>query len=178
MSVYLIDILRTVTKKAEIALGLGSVNYLYGPIYEIIDKLNIMSKSAATTGKKYPFVAIVTDVAESKGERPDMDSRISLPSVIFACITDEKMMVEDRYDNSFRPILQPLYEQWMHQLAKSFDVEVADENLIKHTKTDHLFWGKSQLWAARQIAVDNIDAIEVNNLEFWVRKQQCKFNNV
>ena len=87
-------------------------------------------------------------------------------------------MVEDRYENSFKPILQPLYEEWIHQLAKAPELETPDELLIGHTKTDRLWWGKSQLWTARQVAVDNIDAIEVNNLEFLIRRKTCKFNNV
>ena len=178
MSQYLIDILRTVTKKAEVALGHSSVNYLYGPIFEIIDKLAVMSKSTELSGKKYPFVAIVTDITETKGERADMVSRISLPSVIFACLTDNKMIAEDRYEVSFKPILQPLYEEWMRQLSKCYELSTDDELLTKHTKTDRLWWGKSQLWTARQVAVDNIDAIEVNNLEFWMRRITCKFNNV
>ena len=178
MTNYLIDILKSVTLKAEGAMGFPSVNYMYGPIYEIIDKLSIMGESVESSGKKYPMVAIVTDVTERKGERSDIISSVSLPSVIFACVTDPKLMVEDRYENSFKPILQPLYEEWINQLSKAPELETADKLLLKHTKTDRLWWGKSQLWTARQVAVDNIDAIEVNNLEFLIRRKTCKFNNV
>ena len=169
MSRYLIDELRDVTESTKNALDLSSINYLYAPLQEIIDVLVSMSKTASS--EKYPLVAIVADITERKGEREDMESEASLPYVIFATLSRAEWHADTRYTNSFKATLQPLYEEWIEQLGKHAEFYTEGVSLIPHKKTDRLSWGKSRTWTEHAIAVDNIDAIEVNDLEFYVRKK-------
>lgn len=173
MSVYLIDILREVTESTKTKLALSNVNYLYAPVGEIIETISAMSKGNMGS-KKYPFVSIITDIEEIKGERSDMLSHVVIPTVVFACLTRPELTTSKRYDWSFKAILQPLYEEWINQLFRHNNIYVEDSLLFKHKKTDRLSWGKSQTWASNGKSVDFIDAIEVNGLDFWIRKSVCK----
>jgi len=173
MTLHLIDILAEVTESTRIKLGLQSINYMYAPIVEVIEQMAAMTKSSEYAGQKYPFVAIMTDIREFKGERSDMQSRVTIPMVVFACMTDKKSTAGKRYLDSFKPTLQPLYEEWMNQLFRHNDIYTPDANLTRHVKTDRLWWGRSQVWANNGQSVDFIDAIEVNDIEIFVRKRIC-----
>lgn len=174
MSYYLRDILEQVTDDVRMSLGLNNVMYMYAPIGEILDTLATASSDATLSAQRYPFVAIVTDVSEEKGQRTDMQSRVVLPSVVFATLTSQEYTTKERYEQSFKTVLQPLYEMWIQKLTRNMYINVNDPDLTAHTKTDRLSWGKSQLWLNRGVSVDNIDAIEVNGLSFMIRKQVCK----
>ena len=172
MSYQLIDLLRNTTMQTQQRMKLPNVHYMYGPVMEIIEKLRTMSEDEHFASVKYPMVCVVTDIDEAKGIRPGM-ARVNIPTIIFACLTDPKWSTEERYDNSFRLVLQPLYESWLRQLARTNGIDVLDELSIPHTKTDRLYWGRTNVWTKSGQAVDCIDAIEVTGLELWVKKQVC-----
>jgi hypothetical protein len=136
-----------------------------------------MSKGTLSN-QKYPFVSIVTDVTEKKGERSDMESHVVVKSVVFASLTKQDLTTAQRYQLSFKQTLQPLYEEWLNQLFRHNNVYIEDVLLAEHDKTDRLSWGKSQTWTNNGKAVDFIDAIEVNNLDFWIRKSNCALKNL
>lgn len=173
MTLFLIDILAEVSERTRLNLAMPSINYMYAPVIETIETISAMTKNANLSARKYPFVSIITDIKETKGERSDMQSHVVLPMVVFACLTRPEKMTKKRYDDSFRDVLQPLYEMWIDQLGRHNDIYVPDMALTRHTKTDRLSWGRSQVWANNGKSIDFIDAIEVNDLEFWIRKKNC-----
>lgn len=178
MSLYLIDILNEVTEKTRLNLQLGSLTYVFGPMSEIVAKLAQLASNATTVETLYPIVAVVSDIEEKKGEKPELDSHVTLPAVLFACTTLREWNAEDRYVNSFKVTLQPIYEEWMKQLSMHPNVVVEDRALIKHSKTDRLYWGKSGLWVNGGQAVELLDCIEVNSIDMWT-KNVCKtFKNL
>ena len=176
--IYLIDILKEVTEKTRANKQLDNLFYLYAPIDEIINTIASMAKSTTNQEYIYPFVAIPTDITEEKGNRSDMQSRVSLPMVVFAVPTKPDITAMQRYDESFRYTLAPIYEQWMSELFRHNDIFIEDELLIEHRYTERLSWGKSKLWANSGQSVDYIDAIELNNLDFWIRKPSCRNSNL
>jgi hypothetical protein len=88
--------------------------------------------------------------------------------MIIANITEPQLITEQRYEKNFRPVLYPIYQELLRQIAspsqKTFFVE--DEELIAHTKIDRVNWGKQGLYGgAANTFNDFLDCIEIKDLQ-------------
>lgn len=77
--------------------------------------------------------------------------------------------------NIFKPTLYPIYIELINQIARSKYFKESTPELIKHTKTDRLFWGKTGIMGNEGlIFTDLLDVIEITNLQLSVKsKKTC-----
>lgn len=146
---------------------------LYGSANEVVLKLSIMAKTAATNAKRYPLVALFTDIPERKGEMTGIQSTITIPTILFVHVTKKEYMAEQRKEKVFDLVLQPMYEQFMEALQRSTDVRVMDWRQVPHTKTDRFSWGKSAIFTENNAGTEFIDAIEIQNLQLSIYRKHC-----
>ena len=146
-------------------LPAASPYYLYGHPREIVTKLLEIDRSNNLTLKKYPLFALIMDFEEDMGQDQKVPSSTSLRIVIAHSTRPDYDSVQ-RYDESFRPILYPLYDLFIEKLiASGYFVNVGD-GLGGHTKIDRPFWGRSVDGNnAANIGNDHVDAIEIQNLQ-------------
>jgi hypothetical protein len=153
--------------------GITGVHYEHGHPIEIVETLTQLSQAPESRFSRYPIICLFQDFPETVSEAPGIDREISL-HIVIARATISTLKASQRYDQNFRPILYPVYYEFLKQLAKSpaFTVKSADQ--IRHVKTDRLYWGREGLFKNDgNIFNDWIDCIELKDLKLKVNFKLC-----
>lgn len=159
----IVDDIQAVVELMRTISGLETPYYLYGHQSEIALRLLQKDKSPSKKTQKYPLVALRLDTEE---QFEDGMWKFNLNLAILDW-TDKKYSAEQRYTNIFKPILYPLYEEFMIALRDSnlFTWE-GDQRYPPHTKIDRPFWGTVVGENnERYIFNDPLDAIEILDLK-------------
>ena len=137
--------------------------YLYGHRLDIANRLLIKNNDAVYKEQKYPLVALFMDFPEQVA---DGMQKYNLHVVIFH-LTDANYTIEDRYTKVFKPILYPLYLNFMQSLRKVGKFTWSgDQGYPPHTKIDRPYWGKVYSEGnAAYIFNDRLDALEISDLK-------------
>lgn len=157
-------------------LGSDEPYYMYGHPLEIIDTLSRKDSNDTYKSKKYPLIALFQDFTESMGQNQAVSSAVEDLNIIIAVNTSPDYTSKERYTNTFRPVLYPLYDLLIKHIIKSKWFNNVDPGLVPHRKIDRLFWGRSGLYGNEgNIFNDHIDAIEIQGLNLTLRlRQNCK----
>lgn len=149
------------------------VHYQHGHPLEIIETMNQFDKSDSFVYKKYPLIGLFQDFPEERGQ-VGMSGKVRL-HLIIARSTKNDYKAAERYENNFKPVLYPIYEALLEEIAlagKYFLVK--DKTQISHTKIDRLYWGRDGLWKnEKNVFNDWVDAIEIRDLELNVNLRFC-----
>lgn len=141
------------------------VQYYYGHPKEIIDTLRQKDQSMNYRFAKYPAVCLFQDFSESEGRIIGVASDVRL-HIIICYSTDQNYKASERYANSFKPILYPIYYALLNEIFKSGKVLASDKDSLPHTKIDRLYWGRTGLYGNEgNIFDDFLDAIEIQDLQ-------------
>lgn len=157
------------------ALDTDEPFYMYGHPLEIINTLAKKDKHDVHKFNKFPLIALFQDFTETMGENQAVPSAVDDLNIIIAVNTLPDYTSENRYDNSFRTILYPLYDLLIKHIVKSKWFINVDPGLVPHNKIDRLYWGRTGLYNNESnVFNDYIDAIEIQNLSLELRlKQNC-----
>lgn len=169
---YIVDVIGEIVEKVNETIP---CYYLYGHPQEIVNTLSEWTKDETKKFSKFPLICLFQDFEESKGENAMINSKVSL-NIVICTATEPGYKSEDRYTNTFKTILYPIYNLFMDRLAYSGMILNADPALISHTKIDRVFWGKAGLYGnTSNMFNDYIDAIELQNLELEILNnfKQC-----
>jgi hypothetical protein len=142
------------------------LNYHHGHLLEVKNTFKEYTTIAAVKREQFPAVVLVQDFPE---EINNLTGEREATCTIFL-VTDsqQKYTAADRYTNTFKPILYPLYDLFFDELRYNDNVADAD---MKHTKIDRVFWGReSGEGSLSNIFHDFIDAIEISNLKVKILK--------
>lgn len=171
--IVLVDIFEAIVQK--VSDKIGYVAYQHGHLLEIVNNLTEMTQTPDTSQLKYPLVALLQDFDEEKGKGEGTDSSVKL-WLIIATLTDNSLKAPERYQQSFKPVLYPIYEELLKQIGKSGFFKETNPDLIKHIKTDRLFWGRNGLLGKQSnVFNDFIDCIEIRDLKLSVKQSNyCK----
>ena len=92
-----------------------NVNFHFGPIEEISQE--IANKSTAGV-KKYPLIALVMPFTPQEGN--GYDTTVNDLNFIVGCLVENPaQLFKDRYDNSFKKTLNPIYKSFIQMIADS-----------------------------------------------------------
>lgn len=170
--VILVDVIQQVVQAADAVLfpKLGKhLDYQPGRSTQIQTELQKITQAATVAAKagKYPLVGLFQDIPEQRGD--GYYATVKIPKIIIAVLTVNTDPVLARYDKNFRPILYPIYMEFMRQLARHKNIIASDPNAIPHVKFD-----RPGNQPAGQNMNDYLDAIEINNLELMLKQvTQC-----
>jgi hypothetical protein len=153
------DCVRAIQKKLNM-----NINYVYGRQSQIIQKLQDMNDSINNKDGKYPLIAAYMDFPERRGN--GYYASLVFPKIIICALTVRTNYADVRYSENFRPVLYPIYYEFLHQLSIHPQIVEHDENDIPHTKWDRV--GTLPIGADLQ---DYVDAIEINNLALTISLQ-------
>jgi hypothetical protein len=171
-AVYIVDVFSEIVAAVAVKLAIP-VYYMHGHPLEVVNRLTEMTKFGTTEGKKYPLVALFQDFDEQKGDEVDQYTVTKL-HLIIANQTRNGYNATERYTKNFKPVLYPVYDELLYQIMRHKDTIVQDERLIKHTKTDRLYWGKNGLFGNDgNIFNDYIDCIELTDLQLTIKNKAC-----
>lgn len=164
--IYVIDIIRdvvTATNTAVIAelqtynAFIQGINFIPGTEGEINEVLTIMSQQTSLDGKQWPLFALLMSFPENKATSVGIDGTEDL-NIIIARRGNNTDKTPARYTNNFKPVLYPIYLEFLNQLYldKRFDTQIAEN--IPHTKIDYPYYN-----ADKESNVFNsyVDAIQI-----------------
>lgn len=170
---YIVDLFDDLAGETARLSGIN-LHFEYGHPMEIVEQIQKMR--AKPSLRRFPLLALLMDFDETKGERPDIQSTVSL-NLIIATLTKPESTARQRYAETFKPKLYPIYEGLIDAIKRSGYFLIVNE-LIPHTKTDHVMWGKAGLYGNTEKTFnDFIDAIEINNLKLQIKNNICYGNN-
>ena len=156
-------------KPGVLFIPADSPYYLHGHPLDIIKVLNQKDRSPTNKSKKYPLIALLQDFTETIGTNQKIKSSASL-NILIAYSTKSEYDSAQRYDNSFRDILYPLYDLLIEKIISSNMFLNASDNLTSHDKIDRLYWGRGETKGNVSVVFnDLIDAIEIQNLQLDLR---------
>lgn len=169
--VYIVDLFKTIVERTATSTGM-TCHYEHGHPLEIVDTLKEMTQNPDASALKYPLIALFQDFDEDKG-LDGTESKVKL-HLIIATLTDKMLKAPERYTVSFKPILYPVYVEFMKQIGKSHFFREENPDRILHTKTDRLYWGRNGLFGQNTNVFDDyIDCIEIQNLQLNVKQNLC-----
>jgi len=121
--------------------------------------------------QKYPLIAMFMDVPELVS---DGMFKYTLIVGIFN-LTEATYTRKQRYEYNFKPILYPLYHQFLRALRTvGHFAWPGDQTYPPHTKLDRPFWGKVYSEGNEgYIFNDRLDAIEIRDLKINKRIKEC-----
>jgi hypothetical protein len=152
------------------ALDTDEPFYMHGHPLEIINTLAEKDRNDVHKFNKFPLIALFQDFTETMGESQAVKSEVTDLNLIIAVNTSPEYSSEQRYDNTFRPVLYPLYDLLIEHITKSRYFANTDPGLVPHNKIDRLYWGRSGLYGNEaNVFNDYIDAIEIQNLNLSLR---------
>lgn len=143
-----------------------NVNYLYGPPKEIINRLTGWNR--AIDQSKYPLVALFQSFPErfTAGAINTVDLHV----IIAKRNSDTKLLTPQRYQNNFKPVLYPVYDEFMKQLG--LHKAVVSNGYFDHTKNDWPFWGGSEDQPKNPFN-DMLDIIELKINNLTIKLKNC-----
>jgi hypothetical protein len=173
--VYVVDVLEDVVNAvnavfvasfaAQLQDDISAVYYQHGHPLEIIDNLTRMTQNRTASAKKYPLIALFQDFDETT-KRIDLYTEVQL-HIIIATQTNPNYLAQERYTNTFKPILYPVLEEFLYQIELHPGIEPF--NNYEYTKTDRLYWGRNGLYGnEKNVFNDYIDAIELTNFHLKI----------
>ena len=156
----------TEVRKAYDPTNLVRPFYLYGHPLEIFNILSEKTQSETFKYSKYPLIALYLDFEE----KHRYTTEISGINIAILTETKPEFSSANRYDQTFTPILQPIYDLFMAVLKKSQYVQSKD---FEHTKIDRLYYGKKDVYGnSGNIGNDALDAIIITDLKLKLT-QKC-----
>lgn len=168
------DEIKEVAEKTATSLALA-INFMFGPAPEIENNLIEMTKAQGLPGqetlKKYPLIILFTDVPEDLGNANGYYGTVTIPSLVIACISDNKLKAPQRLEQNFKPILIPIFEELKRQLARHSAFIVGSPENLRMKKWNRYFWGKQKFGTTLN---DYVDAIEIQNLVLTLNNPKCQ----
>lgn len=149
----------------------GPPYYMYGHRLEIANRLKAKDGLVDQKNAKYPLIALRLDTEQEIGEGFPKQNL----NLIIATLTKKGYNAEQRYANVFKPILEPLYLQFMRALRESgLFIWPGLQDLPVHTRVDRPYWGTPDPEAnVANLFDDPIDAIEIIGLKINSLDKTC-----
>jgi len=168
--VYVVDLFEKIVADTQTAVlpilqgfnpAFTGVNFQAGHRLEISNTLLEWSKNSKDADK-FPMIALMMDFPEEKGGIAN-ETNLTL-QFAFATLTQPDWKAKDRYEKTLKPVLYPLYDEFLRQLY--FCGYFINAKAPKHTKIDRPLWGKQAVNGnTGEFFNDKVDIIEIQNLK-------------
>ena len=153
-----IDIISEVVANIDVSgiSGVDSVTFIYGDEEYIVNKLTEWSRSSTKRATTYPLIALLNDFEEDK------DDRVKVSLVV--CNSTNKAYDNDqRKNNNFIPVLNPIYDGFLKSLRGH--PRVCGQYKYDHKKFDLYSIGRKPLFLKKTVSTEYVDAIRIQQLE-------------
>jgi hypothetical protein len=176
MPVVVVDIFADIVAKVAIEAAANgicdSVRYVHGPIEELEAELQAIGMAEGLPDyeglPKYPLIYLLQDFPEDLEGSGGYYSQVNLPLVVIMTLTSNTYKSAERYNNTFKPVLYPLYALLKKYMARNGSIVGNDPDQFTHRKYDRLFYGRRKFG---KTVGDYVDAIELTNLQLTMLQQ-------
>lgn len=173
--VYLVDIFQEIVNKVSVKLlpklqaipntTITGVHYLYGHYNEIQRRLVDKSNSKTERYDRYPLIVLFQDFVIRKGiSNLGFYGEANLQFIILYH-TEKDAYSEDRMEDVFKPLLYPIYHEFLYQIARSGKFQLHSDKSISHEQIDRPHWGDPGIYGNEGYYFpDVLDGIELRNV--------------
>ena len=148
------------------------LKYEYGHPKEIQQTLMEKTKSLATKDDKYPLLILFLDFEEERGQSVKKYVTEASVNMVLITATDRNYKAAERLENIFKPILWPLYEEFVYRCQMSPMFDTNEQFKIPHDKKDQYFYS-ADLAKEQNVFAAYLDAVEINNFEIKLQITGC-----
>jgi hypothetical protein len=168
--IYIVDILGEVVKAVDDVLY-PTLNkhifYYYGRSIQILAKLQKLNQSITQKDSAWPLIALFQDFPEQTGT--GYYATVKFPKISIAMLSNLTDDPPVRYGKTFKPVLYPIYGEFLRQLAKHPNVVGNDPGAFQMIK-----WDRPQAQKSQE-SNEYVDAIELQNMELTFKTiTKCK----
>ena len=170
----IVDIFKAIVQDVSIKIALDYpdipyVFYEHGHILEIDNTLASKDK-ANLYMEKYPLIMLIQDFTErQRNSFVELNLRL-----IITTGTKSDIRASQRYEQVFKPVLIPIYNQLMQSIFWHGSFFWDSGRLPSHNRTDRPFYGiGTDKGNTRYIMSDKLDAIEITNLNLNYFDNKC-----
>lgn len=168
---FIVDIIGEIVTAVDAVLfpSLGKhINYEYGRPVQIQTELQKLNDSITLRGTKYPLIALFQGFPESistSGYTP-----VVFPAISITTLTVSTDSPKKRYDNTFRTILYPIYQEFLRQLPRHRNVVGNCADIFGGKKID-----LPGLLPVDKTMNEYLDGIEIQGLQITFKQvNSCK----
>lgn len=179
MKAFIVDILKEVVQATSTKLLselqlvdplITGVHFEYGHYTDIQERLT--AKGKTSKNDRYPLICLFEDF-KIRHNKPGLTG-IGEMKLIILHYSKNTITREQRETNVFRPILYPIYYEFLHQLKVSGKFNIYDENKIIHDQINRPHWGDPGLYKNDSYLFGEVlDGIELNNLQLETYLKNC-----
>jgi hypothetical protein len=172
----IVDFIGSVVDKTSLAVEAKidkPVFYFFGHTKEINNTLSSYSKTEEYRKQKYPAIFLIMDFAEKRNAKQGIEVETTLQLLIVA-ESNKDDRAADRYEKVFKPVLYPIYEQFIKTLQNDSLIWKPLSGFIPHEKIDRPLISGMKMETAdgvKNLFNDFLDAIEIRNLQLTILKQ-------
>lgn len=177
--IFVVDVIGDVVKAVDTKL-FDTLNkhilYEYGRSIQILTQLQKLNQSATPAQKntKYPLFALFQDFPEQNGGS-GYYATVKFPKIVIATLTQSTDPVPKRYEQTFKPTLYPIYQEFLRQLVRHPNIVGNDPGAIPHIKWDRPGTQPEGDKTKASNFNDYVDAIEIQGLELTFKQiKTCK----
>lgn len=146
------------------------IHYDYGHYTDIRTKLT--EKGKTDKQGRYPLICLFEDYRVEHGT--EGLTGIANLKLIILHISKNTIDRQTRETNVFRPILYPIYFEFLRQLKASGKFQIYDETKIQHTQINRPHWGDPGLYKNDSYLFgDVLDGIEITDLQLLTYLPNC-----
>ena len=108
--------------------------YEYGRSIQILRQLQLLNQSITQKDAKYPLFALFQPFPEDGGA--GYYATVKFPKISIAALTQNTDSVATRYEKTFKPVLYPIYQEFLRQLCRHPNIVASDPGAISHKHWD------------------------------------------
>ena len=158
------DELCRVVENVRKQLGFDNITFQYSTMTEFIQLLTTIKDG----NKKYPFFFVHSIGVDY--DNSNFDTIVTISDILIAGDSKAKWTREERDDETFKPILNPIYNTFLDKLRRDRNVEIVKRGNI----TNHYFYGDTGVEGYDGAKFpDHVDVIQLKNFQFRLLKQYC-----
>jgi hypothetical protein len=142
-----------------------NINYVYGAENHVIQAL----RNIGNSGGKYPMIALMMPVRTARGNSNGFYGEAILPAIYIATLSDNQRLPPAKYADNFKPILFPIYYEFLNQLSKHRAViNIGGADIIRHTLSEY---PADVTDKANTIFTDFLDILALTEVSFTIKQQ-------
>lgn len=176
---YFIDVFAEIV--SEVRADYDSANnlapyFIYGHPVEIASRLSLKDKSAVDKFRKFPLIALLTDLKQTFGDNHATQYTVDSVKVLIVTNTKPNYISEQRTTQTFKPILYPIYELLIAKIIEHPAI-ITESSLLEHEKIDRYAWGSESVYGNDGLIFNNyLDAIEltIKDISVFADVVNCK----
>lgn len=176
--VYIVDVLRDVVAATSTALitQLQLADPLITKVwFEYGHRTDINERIIAYSNQQKNFCPMVCLFEDYKIKRGEVGiTGITNLIIVIIYYTYSSITRVERDEKVFRPILEPVYFEFLKQLKLDGRFSIYDEALVKHDWIRRPHWGDPVLYGNKEYPLKGVfDGIELNNLQLTTFLKNC-----